>query len=248
MVDALERLRADVARGALPARARRRGRAHRPRARADRARGRRPRRQAARGPLAQRPDRHAGADVPAPRGPRARRRWCSTSSTRSSRRPTAAGDAPMPGRTHLQHAQPVLLAHHLLAHAWPLLRDVERWLDWDARAARLAVRLGRARRARRSAWTRPRSPRSSGFDGPVENSIDGTASRDVVAEFAFVAAMLGRRHLAARRGGHPLGDQGVRLRARCTTPTPRGRASCRRRRTRTSPSSPAARPGASSAT
>ena len=46
----------------------------------------------------------------------------------------AAGDAPMPGRTHLQHAQPVLLAHHLLAHAWPLLRDVERWVDWDARA------------------------------------------------------------------------------------------------------------------
>lgn len=34
--------------------------------------------------------------------------------------------APMPGRTHLQHAQPVLLAHHLLAHAWPLLRDVQR--------------------------------------------------------------------------------------------------------------------------
>ena len=40
----------------------------------------------------------------------------------------------MPGRTHLQHAQPVLLAHHLLAHAWPLLRDVERLRDWDARA------------------------------------------------------------------------------------------------------------------
>ena len=43
--------------------------------------------------------------------------------------------APMPGRTHLQHAQPVLLAHHLLAHAWPLLRDVDRLRDWDARAA-----------------------------------------------------------------------------------------------------------------
>ena len=43
-------------------------------------------------------------------------------------------EAPMPGRTHLQHAQPVLLSHHLLAHAWPLLRDVERWADWDARS------------------------------------------------------------------------------------------------------------------
>ena len=43
--------------------------------------------------------------------------------------------APMPGRTHLQHAQPVLLSHHLLAHAWPLLRDVSRVRDWDARVA-----------------------------------------------------------------------------------------------------------------
>ncbi|MSZ77013.1 MAG: argininosuccinate lyase, partial [Actinobacteria bacterium] len=41
----------------------------------------------------------------------------------------------MPGRTHLQHAQPVLLAHHLMAHAWPLLRDVDRLADWDARVA-----------------------------------------------------------------------------------------------------------------
>ncbi|MCL2849980.1 MAG: lyase family protein, partial [Micrococcales bacterium] len=48
----------------------------------------------------------------------------------------AAGTAPMPGRTHMQHAQPVLLAHHLLAHVWPLLRDVQRWRDWDVRAAR----------------------------------------------------------------------------------------------------------------
>ncbi|MFA4841279.1 MAG: lyase family protein, partial [Agrococcus sp.] len=43
--------------------------------------------------------------------------------------------APMPGRTHLQHAQPVLLAHHLLAHAWPLLRDLERLADWRVRAS-----------------------------------------------------------------------------------------------------------------
>jgi argininosuccinate lyase len=42
---------------------------------------------------------------------------------------------PMPGRTHLQHAQPVLLSHHLLAHAWPLLRDVDRMRDLDARLA-----------------------------------------------------------------------------------------------------------------
>jgi uncharacterized protein YndB with AHSA1/START domain len=41
--------------------------------------------------------------------------------------------AVLPGRTHLQHAQPVLLAHHLLAHAHALLRDVSRLRDWDAR-------------------------------------------------------------------------------------------------------------------
>src|SRR5690606_34744400 len=42
-------------------------------------------------------------------------------------------DAIMPGRTHLQHAQPVLLAHHLQAHAWPLVRDLERLRDWASR-------------------------------------------------------------------------------------------------------------------
>jgi argininosuccinate lyase len=44
-------------------------------------------------------------------------------------------DAVMPGKTHLQAAQPVLLAHHLLAHAHPLLRDVQRLRDFDVRAA-----------------------------------------------------------------------------------------------------------------
>jgi len=101
----------------------------------------------------------------------------------------AAGDAPMPGRTHLQHAQPVLLAHHLLAHAWPLLRDVARWRDWDVRAARSPYGSGAL--AGSSLGLDPAAVAAElGFDGPVENSIDGTAARDVVAEFAFVAAML----------------------------------------------------------
>jgi argininosuccinate lyase len=98
--------------------------------------------------------------------------------------------APMPGRTHMQHAQPVLLAHHLLAHAWPMLRDVERWVDWDVRAARSPYGSGAL--AGSSLGLDPASVAADlGFDGPVENSIDGTASRDVVAEFAFVAAMAG---------------------------------------------------------
>ena len=100
------------------------------------------------------------------------------------------GTAPMPGRTHLQHAQPVLLAHHLLAHAWPMMRDVERWVDWDRRAARSPYGSGAL--AGSSLGLDPAAIAADlGFDGPVENSIDGTASRDVVAEFAFVAAMTG---------------------------------------------------------
>ena len=102
----------------------------------------------------------------------------------------AAGSAVMPGRTHLQHAQPVLLAHHLLAHAWPLLRDVDRLIDWDVRAARSPYGSGAL--AGSSLGLDPAAVAGDlGFDGPVENSIDGTAARDVVAEFAFVAAMVG---------------------------------------------------------
>ena len=98
--------------------------------------------------------------------------------------------AAMPGRTHLQHAQPVLLAHHLLAHAWPLMRDVERFVDCDARAARSPYGSGAL--AGSSLGLDPAAVAADlGFDGPVENSIDGTASRDVMAEFAFVSAMLG---------------------------------------------------------
>ena len=99
-------------------------------------------------------------------------------------------DSPMPGRTHLQHAQPVLLAHHLLAHAWPLLRDVDRLVDWDARAD--FSPYGSGALAGSSLGLDPAAVAAElGFSGPTENSIDGTASRDLVAEFAFVTAMIG---------------------------------------------------------
>ena len=94
----------------------------------------------------------------------------------------------MPGRTHLQHAQPVLLSHHLLAHAWALLRDVERFGDWDRRTDASPYDSGAL--AGSSLGLDPASVADDlGFSRPVENSIDGTASRDFVAEFAFVAAM-----------------------------------------------------------
>ncbi|TCO43764.1 argininosuccinate lyase [Actinocrispum wychmicini] len=98
--------------------------------------------------------------------------------------------AVMPGRTHLQHAQPVLLAHHLLAHAQSLTRDVERLRDWDARAS--LSPYGSGALAGSSLGLDPAAvAKDLGFDGPVENSIDGTAARDFAAEIAFVLAMLG---------------------------------------------------------
>lgn len=102
----------------------------------------------------------------------------------------AAGDAVMPGRTHLQHAQPVLVAHHLLAHAWPLIRDVERFMDWDRRAA--ISPYGSGALAGNTLGMDPQAiARALGFADSVDNSIDGTASRDIVAEAAFVLAMIG---------------------------------------------------------
>ncbi|WP_107767414.1 argininosuccinate lyase [Nocardioides terrigena] len=100
-------------------------------------------------------------------------------------------DVVMPGRTHLQHAQPVLLSHHLLAHAWPLLRDVSRLADWDARVAGDSP-YGSGALAGSSLGLDPTAVAAElGFTGSSANSIDGTAARDFVAELAFVTAMIG---------------------------------------------------------
>jgi argininosuccinate lyase len=97
--------------------------------------------------------------------------------------------APMPGRTHLQHAQPILLSHHLLAHAWAVTRDVDRWRDWDRRAGYSPYGAGAL--AGSSLGLDPEAVAAElGFVGATENSIDATASRDIVAEFSFVCAML----------------------------------------------------------
>ena len=102
----------------------------------------------------------------------------------------AAGDTVMPGRTHMQHAQPVLLAHQLLAHVWPLLRDIQRFEDWDRRAA--ASPYGSGALAGNTLGLDPvQVGEDLAFERVVENSIDGTATRDVVAEFAFICAMTG---------------------------------------------------------
>ncbi len=98
--------------------------------------------------------------------------------------------AAMPGRTHLQHAQPVLLSHHLLAHAWPLVRDLERFADWSVRAS--VSPYGSGALAGSSLGLDPHLvAHELGLASPAPNSIDATSSRDVVAEFAFVCSLVG---------------------------------------------------------
>lgn len=95
----------------------------------------------------------------------------------------------MPGKTHLQAAQPVLLAHHLLAHAQPLLRDVDRLVDWDRRTA--VSPYGAGALAGSSLGLDPDSiALDLGFTAAADNSIDATSARDFAAEAAFVFAMI----------------------------------------------------------
>ena len=96
----------------------------------------------------------------------------------------------MPGRTHLQTAQPVLLSHQLLAHAWPLLRDIDRLTDLDRRAA--VSPYGSAALAGTSLGLDPEQVAADlGFASSVANSIDGTASRDLVTEACYVLSQVG---------------------------------------------------------
>ena len=99
--------------------------------------------------------------------------------------------AVMPGRTHLQHAQPVLLTHHLLAHAWPLVRDVDRLADWAARTSAESPYGGGALAGNSLGLDADLVAHELGFGRGPGNSIDATSSRDFVAEFAFVCAQVG---------------------------------------------------------
>jgi len=102
----------------------------------------------------------------------------------------AHSTAIMPGRTHLQHAQPVLLAHQLLAHAWPMVRDLERLRDWSARAS-ISPYGGGALAGNSLGLDPALVARELGLSAPAANSIDSTSSRDVVAEFAYITAQIG---------------------------------------------------------
>jgi argininosuccinate lyase len=104
------------------------------------------------------------------------------------RRATDAGDTYLPGYTHLQRAQPVLLAHHLLAHFWSFARDVDRWRDALARAD--VSPLGAGALAGSSLPLDPDDvARELGFAHRFDNSLDAVSDRDFVAEALFVAAL-----------------------------------------------------------
>ncbi|MGH9190427.1 MAG: argininosuccinate lyase [Acidimicrobiales bacterium] len=96
----------------------------------------------------------------------------------------------LPGYTHLQRAQPVLLAHHLLAHGWALARDLDRLLDARRRAD--VSPLGAGALAGSSLPLDPVSVAADlGFAACFENSLDAVSDRDFVAEALFVLALLG---------------------------------------------------------
>ncbi len=105
-------------------------------------------------------------------------------------RAESAGDAFLPGYTHLQQAQPVALAHHLLAHGWALDRDVERL--GEARARVDVSALGAGALAGSSLPLDPtKTAEFLGFGAVFENSLDAVGDRDFVAETLFALALLG---------------------------------------------------------
>jgi argininosuccinate lyase len=99
-------------------------------------------------------------------------------------------ETPAPGMTHLQHAQPIVFGHQLLAHVHSFARDLDRLADWDDRTSVSPLGSGAL-----AGSTLPLDPdataRELGFARAAANSIDAVSDRDFAAEFLFVAAMIG---------------------------------------------------------
>ena len=99
-------------------------------------------------------------------------------------------DAPAPGFTHMQHAQPVLFGHEVAKHAHAFARDIDRIVDWLARTSVSPLGSGAL-----SGSSLPLSPESTatelGFAKSAANSIDAVSDRDFVAEALFILSMIG---------------------------------------------------------
>jgi argininosuccinate lyase len=95
----------------------------------------------------------------------------------------------LPGLTHMQHAQPVVLAHHLLAYFWMLERDHDRLRDWERRADVLPLGAG-ALAGTPFPIDREMVAKELGFARVSENSLDSVADRDFVMELAAALSIL----------------------------------------------------------
>jgi len=105
-------------------------------------------------------------------------------------RAVEAGETLMPGYTHLQQAQPVLLAHHLLAHGWALTRDVDRLMEAKRRGD--VSPLGAGALAGSSLPLDPSFTAAElGFGEVFDNSLDAVSDRDFVVDALYALAMLG---------------------------------------------------------
>ena len=129
-------------------------------------------------------------------------------------------DVMIPGYTHLQRAQPVYLAHHLLAYVEMLERDCERLWDCHSRVnvcplgsgaiAGSTLPLQRELVARLLGFVN-----AAGEPQVTQNSMDAVSDRDFMVEFAAAAALAGRAYFAAGRGPHFVGQRGVQLFENC---------------------------------
>lgn len=100
------------------------------------------------------------------------------------------GDAPAPGFTHLQHAQPILFGHEIAKHVQSFERDLDRISDWLKRTS--VSPLGSGALAGSSLPLAPEvTARDLGFTSNSANSIDGVSDRDFVAEALFILSMVG---------------------------------------------------------
>jgi argininosuccinate lyase len=102
----------------------------------------------------------------------------------------ASGEMVMPGYTHLQRAQPILLAHWWLSHYWALQRDTERLQDLTKRISVLPLGSG-ALAGVAFDIDRVALAKSLGFADVSQNSIDAVSDRDFAAEYLFCATMIG---------------------------------------------------------
>ena len=100
----------------------------------------------------------------------------------------ADGQVLLPGYTHLQRGQPILLGHHLLAHSWALSRDLERIEDVTTRVDRCPLGAG-ALAGTPHPIDRSRAAELLGFSGPIENAMDAVASKDHLQETVSACAI-----------------------------------------------------------